>query len=648
MTIVRILHRLALLAGLMVLAAAGWSGSAASAPAREPLLVPGKTSLYQRVLSRPETSMTAAPGTSRQIETFPAFTIFYVYGRESRDGVDYVEVGRTLEGGSEGWIPADKAIDWRQAIVLGFENPANRPRTLIFKSRQGLEQTFALPDAGARLDQLRREADQRALSPDSPVISIEPAQFVDIKREFYILPILEAQRIRLPANPGAKLLRIASVSEKVQAPPADTGREDALRNFRIGVTFVIDTTQSMQPYIDEVRDAIRRLRDRIAGSPEADRFRFGLVGFRDSTRIVPQLGYVSKVFLPLSETATADRFLEAIRQVQAATVSSDGFTEDSIGGVATAMEEMDWRPFGGRYIILITDAGPRPADADALKGGLAPRELQTLLERQHQIALFTLHLKTPAGRFDHESAERAYRQLSFFAETPLYFPIEGGEQRAFSQQIDMLANELRRMVEGAIAGQLQEARSARPADISGSATRVGYAMQLAYLGSATSTAAPPVFEGWLTDRDPVSRAVPVTPYLLMSKNELATLRDVIKLAIDLSADPMRANRADFFRRLREAVALIARRPEAVQSAGTLGPLLGEYLQDLPYNSEIINLTPDDFRDMSPVRERQLFDTLRSKLVTIEQIHRQTTRWHALKPGAPPGESVTIVPLTTMP
>lgn len=623
--------------------------SEVQARSREPLLQQGKTSLYQRVLSRPDTPMTREPGVGAQTALFPPFEIFYVYDRRTVGGRAFVEVGRTLEGGSEGWIPAEKAIEWRQSIVLGFNNPANRPRTLIFKSKPDLEATFRSEDLGPRLDRMRREAATGTLPANSPIISIEPAEYVDIERQFYILPILEAQRIRLPSNPSAKLLRIASVSEREQAPPPAVEREEALRNFRIGVTFVIDTTQSMQKYIDEVRNAVRRLRDSIAGTPEADRFRFGLVAFRNSTRQVPRLEYVTRIVLPLNEDATAEKFLAAISQVEASTVSSQGFTEDSIGGVYTAIDKMNWRPFGGRFIILITDAGPRAPDADALMGNLAPPELQTLLERQNRIALFTLHLKTPIGRTDHESAERAYRQMSVFAGSPLYFPIEGGDRQEFGRQIDALSQELERMVQASVNGRLREAQSPPGGGIGASTSRVGYAMALAYLGTATATGAPPVFEGWLTDRDPVDRtALPVTPYLLMSKNDLSTLRDVIKRAIELGSDPMRASRGDFFQRLRESVALMANRPEAVQNAGTLGPLLGEYLQDLPYNSEIINLTPEDFRDMSPVRERQLFDGLRSKLVALERIHRETARWHALKPGAPPGESVTIVPLALMP
>ena len=135
-------------------------------------------------------------------------------------------------------------------------------------------------------------------------------------------------------------------------------REDALRDFRIGVTFVIDTTRSMQPYVEQVRQVMTRLQDRIGNNPEAERFRFGLVGFRDNIDLAPELDYVTNVFLPLGPDATAARFVETIGQVDVATVNSNGFNEDAIAGIDAALNQMDWTPYGGKFIVLITDASP--------------------------------------------------------------------------------------------------------------------------------------------------------------------------------------------------------------------------------------------------------------------------------------------------
>src|SRR5690606_7328557 len=77
--------------------------------------------------------------------------------------------------------------------------------------------------------------------------------------------------------------------------------------------------------------------------------------------------------------------------------------------------------------------------------------------------------------------------------------------------------------------------------------RVGRAMQLAYLGREAGTQAPEIFEGWLTDRDPVDRyALPVSPYILMSRNELSTLYDVMKETVLLGRESSRSE--DFITR----------------------------------------------------------------------------------------------------
>ena len=624
-------------------------GLASPAFSRDPLLIPGKKTLFQRVLTRPDAKLSAQPGDPTPIATFPPFEIFYVYGEKTVDGRGYIEVGRSLQHGPEGWMVKDGTIEWKQSIVLGFNNPAGRERALIFKSRPELEKTLAQEDVSAQVSKLRSEAVSGNLPEDSPIISIEPSEYVDIENAFYILPILEASKIRLPTNISAKLLRVASIPERPAAAPQPASREDALKDFRIGITFVVDTTKSMQPYIDQVRNAIAQLRDSIAGSPEADRFRFGLVAFRDNTRLVPGLEYVSKVVLPLDETSTAEKFVSEIEKIKASQISSASFDEDSIAGIRTAIDGMNWEKFGGKLIILVTDAGPRAPGPDAASGDLAPEQIQPELERK-QIALMTLHLKSEAGRFDHEYAEQAYRAMSRFNNRVNYFPIENADPEMLRAQVTSLATQLQTVVSDAIAGRMAQVDNSRTGDISVSAGLIGRAMQLAYLGSVGNVQAPDVFEGWLTDRDPLDRgAFPVTPFLLMSRNELSALRDVVQQAIELGTSSVQQGTSDqFFNRLREAVALISVRPDAVQDAGTLGDLLGEYLADLPYTSEITNLTPQDWRDLPPTQERQVFDTLRSKVVALEKIHNDERRWHALSPDAPPGEYVSIVPLSLMP
>jgi serine/threonine-protein kinase PpkA len=63
-----------------------------------PLLVEGKTTLYQRVLSRPGASLHESPGGGALEEAVRPFDIFYVFAREG----DWVEVAHAAEGPPQG------------------------------------------------------------------------------------------------------------------------------------------------------------------------------------------------------------------------------------------------------------------------------------------------------------------------------------------------------------------------------------------------------------------------------------------------------------------------------------------------------------------------------------------------------------------
>lgn len=632
------------LAATMIAGAHGTS----HAQARQPERLQGSQTLYQRILTRPQATLTSEPGGGTEIETFPPFEMFYVYGQSETGGEAFIEVGRTMSRGPEGWIAKNRTIEWRQAVVLGFSNPANRDRALLFRSRPSFEEAITGEDVLSRLADLRSRAAAGELDADGPVVSIEPEEFIDIEREFYILPILEWASIRLPTRMPAKLLKVASLS---QAESAGKGlprsREELLRDYEVGIVFVIDTTKSMAPYIEQVRDAVAALKERLSSHEEAERFRFGLVGFRDNTQLASELGYVTRTYLPLDEEATAERFLEAIDEMDVATANSVGFNEDAVAGVKTALDENDWGPFGGRYVILITDAGPRAPGPDAKHKMLAVPELQ-IEAQSKQTAIYTLHLQTPAGRFDHESAADAYRALSRFGDSQTYYPIEEGGPEDFRAQVDILASRLTAQITDAMNGMLAGAQADEAAaDDDPTHDRVGRAMQLAYLGREAGTQAPEIFEGWMTDRDPVDRyALPVAPYILLSRNELSTLYDVMRETVALGRESSRSD--DFITRLREQAALVSRSPEFVQNAGTLGDVLGEYLDDLPYNSSALSMTDEAWRDLSATDEQALLDSMESKMESLSRMHSDSARWWAPSPDAPAGEYLTIVPLSLMP
>src|SRR5690606_34573719 len=120
---------------LMLVGLAAFTLSAEAQPNR-PLTVEGKRALYQRVRAVPGAALHDGPGAARaEAQPVTPFSVFYVYGRDTQDGRTFVQVGIDSNGEIDGWLPAEQAIDWQQTLTVGFKDPADQPRVLLFHDR---------------------------------------------------------------------------------------------------------------------------------------------------------------------------------------------------------------------------------------------------------------------------------------------------------------------------------------------------------------------------------------------------------------------------------------------------------------------------------------------------------------------------------
>lgn len=546
-------------------------------------------------------------------------------------------------------MPASQVSDWKQSLVLKFTERSGRAPVMFL--RQSAEVEKLLADPAAAKGVLAKA--QKNSEDNSQILALEPAASAVPQNQFYLLPIFDAKESFDENGQPVQLLNVASIdpgtSAAKPATPVISANADA---FRTAVVLVVDTTVSMQPYIDQVRDVVHELQTRIGERGELDSVSFGMVGFRSSIKKTPGLEYVAKTLITLDQGRDPQRFLDMARQVKASTVSSHSFNEDAFAGVMQAVDGMDWSGYGGRIILLVTDAGAlRKNDPFAATQMNEAEVRQAALGKQ--IKIYALHLRTDAGKKTHAGAESQYRILTADANPQigdLYTAVPGGDVRKLGERVDEIGTVFANLVHQVRSNTPQPVPLLNSApSLADKSAAVGYAMHMDFLGRKTASQAPQLVSAWTADRDLTNPALPAFQVCVMlTKLQLNDLQQSLKLIVD-AARKTQTSPKDFFQEIASASAYMSRDPQALRKGGNLadGGILGEYLEGLPYRSKSLNMTQDLWLSLSVAEQEDFIDELDSKIRLYETFHNDLANWVRFG-DAEPGDALYRVPLSTLP
>jgi hypothetical protein len=642
----------------------------AAEDAGKPLLIPGKHSLYQRVLAVPGARLATQPG-ARGSEPVTPFTAFYVYARRTQGGAAWLQIGTDVHGNRAGWLPAASTIEWNSGLTAVFRDPGDHDRVLLFKDSASLRKLVEQRDLKA-YDALYQDASKGQLPAGSPVVAIQPPGYIDIRDDFYLVPIQRYEDVYVGTQ-QARLLKVSSVplsSESpepvtaVKTPPADDHPQD----YKAGLVFVIDSTLSMEPYIKRTREAVKKIYDTLGGANLLGHVNFGLIAFRDNLAAShqPAKDYTVRSYVDLQQGRDAAGFLSRVNSLQAALFSNRDFIEDSYAGVKEAIEAMNWKDYAARYIVLVTDAGPRGADDPLSSTGLGGESLRRLAQDKG-IAIFVLHLLTPASQADHDADAGAYRKLADFPGIgSLYYGVPTGDVGEFGTVVDTLAAQIAEQVRLAGGGKAAPVSTpvaatggdAQLAELQSKVTKLGYALRMRYLQKAEGGTVPDVFDAWLLDRDfrePERSTLDVR--VLLTRDQLSDLHDVLKQVLGRAEEGLLSPQ-NFLNELKSLAATLSRTPEQLgattattagegQSLADLG-FMREYIEGLPYTGEVMGLSLEDWQSW-PTRQQVAFlNRLEEKVNYYRALHDHTDLWVSLDGGAVGGDSVYPVPLEMLP
>ena len=614
----------------------------------------------RRVLSRPDATMVDDAG---KLTPLPAFSVLYVFA-EHGDGEDQLlAVGRGTKG-AEGWIKASRTEDWRTMLVMSYAPSTGRDRTVFFASEDDVFDVLDQEeDAAQAMQEIHTQIADGTYDP-SRIVAIEPALTVNSVERPYLMPVLDFIQTNTDTHGEVTILQLAALNrdstDTANAGEQPVGQdrvtvEADARDFRVGVAFVIDTTRSMGPYIDRAKTFVRDISFGLAERGLQDRFDFALVGYRDNTSAAQNVGYLRQVFRDFGTTSEQAALLSEVDAMQPATASTANWREDAFAGIDLAIDGLSWGEVDTRLVFLITDASPRSVgDSLASDSRMGPETINALAA-QRNISLFVLHMQTDEaqsvsnateGYDDTARGQTLYGRMAQTGDAAIskYFSVQGHTEQAFGDSLNLVAGlVIDQLSQLSSAGQLAKPDAVLDDPLLEAITAGGpvvvnddagaplvaaavagelFRYQTEYLGSKSGVEAPDFYRGWAVDKDianPDRRALEVSVFVTREQlSDLANrLGDIVT-----RLNEKEVGMGDFFSSVQAEAGSTAVDP-------TFGSFLPSYLDDLPYGSKFINMTPSTWDSLGQSSQTELLQEVEAKLASYTRIYSTEDGWITL-------------------
>lgn len=139
--------------------------------------------------------------------------------------------------------------------------------------------------------------------------------------------------------------------------------------------------------------------------------------------------------------------------------------------------------------------------------------------------------------------------------------------------------------------------------------------------------------------------------VLLTKSQLSDLSEVVKQIANAANEGL-ISPANMFSQLRSVAATMGQDPNKLQQKGTvklseLG-LLGEYLEGIPYKSDVLSLDEETWKSYSGIQQEKFIRRLFTKLRYYQRYNADVDRWVSLAEGSDPRDHVYPVPLEALP
>jgi hypothetical protein len=246
-------------------------------------------------------------------------------------------------------------------ILIKVLNMTRKVDNQVFNSSKSIENDFKTLEE--KVSNVKKDIEDKGNSYNEyvKILKDEGKKIIDIVNEIRKLfdkgPVsikFDDKDIEFPFYEYAKRLnkgfeKIEEIKEEVQKPMklVMVVLGDQINTVTLDLLFIMDITESMQDLLDETRDSIKYILDKIKRDSPGIDVRFAYEGYRDFVDLKEGQKYYTIDF----ET-DLDLFKSKLDEIKAIGGGDDA--EDVAGGLNAGLN-MNWRS-NARYAILIADA----------------------------------------------------------------------------------------------------------------------------------------------------------------------------------------------------------------------------------------------------------------------------------------------------
>lgn len=633
-----------------------------------------KTNLPLKVLPRPLSNVYQKKDANGPVteSNVPAFQPLYVFERSDIDLTDNLEPkGWYLVGtGSErplGYMRAVDVIEWRTAMIAAYTHRGTgdneRKPVIMFKDRGSLERLMDGQNPQDAAKALYKRLD--ASDVPNEIITREPDAYVNISKQFYLLPILATKDMTEQGFEDTRILQIAAAVPNKRADAAQqctTLRKDFAdciqrignptdEDLTIDVVFVIDFTGSMQNSIDAVKRALHNSANIFASQSKSDqRINFGLISYTDTpesrgeraTADNPVVRNFTPQLVPRAQLASIlDQFGRVIGP-------GGDIPEETFAGVLEGINAR-WRPDSVKLLVLIGDAsGHEPSHPQST----TKKDAQTLrlLATEQGVYIATLYIKNPDQATDWAIGQEQFKKLAENPGTAPNFRAVDADPREIENALSEATAEMVERLRKLKADRQKQAPAAQAPAAPKSQNIVVDAFRVALVEFIGRAAEPPRdIQGWVLDKDLTDLRRPAFDiHVLVTRADLDQLNKGVRTIID-AYENSRTSSESFFNSLR-AISTTLAVDWNVSSSEVLAksPYIPKWIESLPYKSEIMSMRYTDFEDKTADQRQQLMAKLKSLVQFYEGVLARPESWVRLHADARHEEHVYPLKLDSLP